>query len=1725
MKQLTLTAQDIHGILLRSPYDKEHQALQALELWRDRRGKKACKVKLADALRKGGFQQTADELHRYDGQEVNISAKKPTYVTDGIERRNSNEQETGKIGTRTQQAKSRTSKSSEPTATTSLPGQYHEPSTSTSREESKFHKEFPSMQQSDVKDKKQRKRKKIRNRGNHTQSKAARLQAKIKPEPEARGKLVSVKDEKGKKGTHDLPHDKNTIYHTVLETGERIFDKKTVQDYDEFDRCVKSFEPIAAAVPDDEVREILQSKLQTWVKLRIKVRVREKIAEVAQILFRDKVLDPKNKEFYYKMADCFARFQAALIKAERGCVFCHLDFPDAGCYDTFWHGYCDGSLSDTLTQELITDDMRAAEGGADLYIDVRVSYSATGEDDFQDQDPSGSTGQGSQHPGPSREHPGQGPTAPSSSHGDDDTPLGYHGDDTGDTGRQVSGGEGTIQVKEEPDEQGTGASFMTETIKSEVDTQLYTIADHLGSMWERLATTLGFKTDYIRDLTDRLPPYLRARQLIHDWIERNDGDVTLDQLVQALRDAGIHEVADAVESGQLFAASATFETAKEKRSEDMDTDRPGGDERSNESLSDDTDSESSAPGGFHHGNMAGGAFSVEHERPSLESGSQSITSMYPTGEDALAWNDCLQDFFKTDENTTRIIQESWPSNLLVKHLIRDRFFHSYLCEYWKHYKCFPDTLAAFVEFVTKVCAKHFCLAKLKISDFESIYESHCLVLGKAAYENETKYQQHLVHHNQLEWDDIRRSSFGLLQSVSTGSVSSGSFQFVHDYIRQFLIAMWIAHIFKTKADHEKQFRDFVKKSHSLQLSCYCVAHLLGQSDSHTNLLMQYVDLLIKADTEQGEFDHLLYAVTIAAESKQFDILTPKVKCFFPEKTLDLSSSPEISFHGLHSLKNVISKKSIITKIQLPNNIKSEDLQNMYPFCRRGSPQSISHNHQIRCLSYLLLFPTDTTDVDTLNFKRTDSVLQVKHIQKYLLCSPSLQALSIKKEGINSKAFIEIAQYFLFTPSLTSLAVRCNRIWTQEMKTNARRCLASCRNLKIVKLPYFLVVEMPFQHCLEEIDLSHNYLGREEVPGLAESLGFFQDLKRLDLSYNNLTGSGDFLPALPKLRVINLSHNSLRDKSVSNLADGFRSCQNLKKINLSHNKFSKRGHLLKSLPNLEEIDLSHNALRGEAVPGITEGLGSCRNLMKVNLSHNGFPINEGFLPSLPKLEEIDLSHNDIIDVEVSRIAKGLDLCENLKTVNLTNNKISNKGALLLLLLERCKQLQVDISGNNISDDIVSLLEKRTDASQVVKLHLSAENTEAGVVPLSVATVTLLQEFLPQMSKLEEIDLSGGSIVDAASPCLAEGLASCQNLKKLNLSHNELSCRGDFLPSLPNLEEIDLSHNTINDEAVPGLAKGLGLCPKLNKVDLSFNRLLNKGALLLLLQQTSTQLLKIEIAGNDVSEKLRHLLLNRPRSRTEVKKFDLMHTGILDNVTTFSVTEALILLQFLSQLTNMEELALCVSYQEDRGYEHISQLNEDPHPLKKLRLSLRGWSVGTAMLLTKMFQQFSLLEEVDLSGSDIGDVAVHGLTEALTSCQNLRKVDLSHNRLVDVGALIESFSKLAKLSNVYIDTNAIDDNTLPIIAAWLNHTIAMKEIKLHYNKFSAEGVRDFVEIIKGRAQRLLSDELLYDGTQGVESDGENVWWGEQQLEKLRRERGLIVVKVGQLTVRISHEGNRS
>ncbi|XP_035687226.1 uncharacterized protein LOC118423252 [Branchiostoma floridae] len=104
-------------------------------------------------------------------------------------------------------------------------------------------------------------------------------------------------------------------------------------------------------------------------KLTVKRKVKTETIRVDDKLFTDQILSDLSK--YNLLVHCFKRFSAILKRATRGCVLCELDFVDDSCFKSFMQAYRDGSLSETLTQELITGDMRAEEG-EDLWVHVSL---------------------------------------------------------------------------------------------------------------------------------------------------------------------------------------------------------------------------------------------------------------------------------------------------------------------------------------------------------------------------------------------------------------------------------------------------------------------------------------------------------------------------------------------------------------------------------------------------------------------------------------------------------------------------------------------------------------------------------------------------------------------------------------------------------------------------------------------------------------------------------------------------------------------------------------------------------------------------------------------------------------------------------------------------------------------------------------------------------------------------------------------------------------------------------------------------------------------------------------------------------------------------------------------------------------------------------------------------------------------------------------------------------
>ena len=145
--------------------------------------------------------------------------------------------------------------------------------------------------------------------------------------------------------------------------------------------------------------------------------------------------------------------------------------------------------------------------------------------------------------------------------------------------------------------------------------------------------------------------------------------------------------------------------------------------------------------------------------------------------------------------------------------------------------------------------------------------------------------------------------------------------------------------------------------------------------------------------------------------------------------------------------------------------------------------------------------------------------------------------------------------------------------------------------------------------LKSVDLSHNKIRHFHSDSFI-STPLVDELK---LSHNGLTEVSDVsfvMDALPKLRLLDLSDNDIRDIPFGAL----RGYPALERLFLASNQISRVSlQALADMPSLVELDLSDNKLIADAIDGPIFDL---PNLKILNLSHNKLAIlNDQLLTTL------------------------------------------------------------------------------------------------------------------------------------------------------------------------------------------------------------------------------------------------------------------------------------------------------------------------------------------------------------------------------------------------------------------------------------------------------------------------------------------------------------------------------
>ena len=295
---------------------------------------------------------------------------------------------------------------------------------------------------------------------------------------------------------------------------------------------------------------------------------------------------------------------------------------------------------------------------------------------------------------------------------------------------------------------------------------------------------------------------------------------------------------------------------------------------------------------------------------------------------------------------------------------------------------------------------------------------------------------------------------------------------------------------------------------------------------------------------------------------------------------------------------------------------------------------------------------------------------------------------------------------------------------------------------------------------------------------------------------------------------------------------------------------------------------------DSVTNIIKGLGNNSTFAVIKLFHIKIDCERAtFLSQLlhrTTLQELTLFNADIGDDEVTIIAQHIQQNYTLKSLSLLINRISHRGAIVLLQQNSALKKFI-FSSNNIGSD--------------------------GAIALA--------KILQFNSTLEELNISTAGISDDGARAIAQALQHNSTLTTLTLSTNKVSDDGAIaLATIINstLQELNLNHNDIGDDGTTAIAEALQHNSALQNLNLSLNGNTDNGAIALAkaLEQNSL-LQRLNLDGNRINNDGAVALANALEHNSLLQRLNLDYNHI-------STDGAVALARALHHNASLQELSL-------------------------------------------------------------------------------------------------------------------------------------------------------------------------------------------------------------------------
>ena len=325
-----------------------------------------------------------------------------------------------------------------------------------------------------------------------------------------------------------------------------------------------------------------------------------------------------------------------------------------------------------------------------------------------------------------------------------------------------------------------------------------------------------------------------------------------------------------------------------------------------------------------------------------------------------------------------------------------------------------------------------------------------------------------------------------------------------------------------------------------------------------------------------------------------------------------------------------------------------------------------------------------------------------------------------------------------------------------------------------------------------------------------------------------------------LQEVNLGYNDPQASGIIRVAGSLQKISSLTKLYIYHNIITHKAAddiaaAISCNTKLQEIDISENNLHTIGVRKIMKVLQGIHTLKKLCLSHNnitdeaGDDIAEAISYNI-HLQEFRISGNKLSAVGAIKIVKALHSVLNLRALYINDNEIDLTAAKdIASAVSHANQLhELDISKNKFqARGIEIILEPLQDYDKLTKLYINDNNVTDDTITHFIGTV------ISSNTRLREIDISGNNLQVKGGINIAVALQSIVMLRKLCISNNNMTCQAanDFAVVITHnahLQDLDIGGNDLLAVGATIIAKSLKKISTLTKLYINKNKITSEAA---------------------------------------------------------------------------------------------------------------------------------------------------------------------------------------------------------------------------------------------------------------------------------------------------------